>query len=71
MPVAGAPDRHGTSLFETRSIEELAGNSNLSHQCVLDAQQTLKSMGRDISEDDLNNQIAKIAALARPNGPPS
>jgi len=38
---------------------------------VLDAQQTLKSMGRDISEDNLNNQIAKIAALARPNGPPS
>jgi hypothetical protein len=61
----------GRAYLRLAAIEELAGNSNLSNQCVLDAQQTLKSVGRDISEDNLNNQIAKIAALARPNGPPS
>ncbi|MGC1450140.1 MAG: hypothetical protein WA830_08900 [Candidatus Sulfotelmatobacter sp.] len=61
----------GRAYLRLAAIEELAGNGSLSHQYVLDAQHTFKSMGRDISEDDLNNQVAKIAALARPNGPPS
>jgi hypothetical protein len=53
------------------AIEELAGNSTLSHQYVLAAQQSFKSMGREITEEELNKQVTKIASTAPPKSPPS
>lgn len=61
----------GRAYLCLAAIEELAGNSSLSHQYVLDAQQTFKSIGRNIPEQDLDKQVAKMVASARPNGPPS
>jgi len=61
----------GRTYLRLAAIEELAGNSNLSHKYVLDAQQSFKSMGRKISEQDLNQQVAKIVASARLSSPPS
>jgi hypothetical protein len=61
----------GRDYLRLAAIEELAGNSDLSHQYVLDAQQTFRGMGHDIPEDDLDRQVAKIVASAHTNGPPS
>ena len=52
-------------------LEERAGNSSLSRQYVLSAQQSFKSMGRDIPEDELDKQVTKIASSAPAKSPPS
>jgi hypothetical protein len=61
----------GRNYLRLAAIEELAGNRSLSHQYVLDAQESFRSMGRDIPEEKLNQEVAKITALARPSSPPS
>ena len=61
----------GRTYLRLAAIEELAGNTNLSHQYVLRAQESFKSMGRDIPEAELDKQVTKIVGVARPNSPPS
>jgi hypothetical protein len=61
----------GRAYLRLAAIEERAGNGTLSHQYVLSAQQSFKSMGRDIPEDELNKQVTKIVSTALPNRPPS
>lgn len=61
----------GRAYLRLAAIEERAGNSSLSHQYILCAQQSFKSMGRDIPEDELNKQVTKIVSTALPNRPPS
>jgi hypothetical protein len=60
----------GRNYLRLAAIEELAGNGSLSHQYVLDAQESFRSTGRDIPEENLNQEVAKITALARKTGPP-
>jgi hypothetical protein len=60
----------GWAYLRLAAIEELAGNNILSHQYVLAAQQSFKSMGREIPEEELNQQVTKIAVVARPSGQP-
>jgi len=61
----------GRSYLRLAALEQLAGNNNLSHQYVLSAQESFKSMGRDIPEGDLNKQVAKILKAAAPVIPSS
>jgi hypothetical protein len=61
----------GRTYLRLAAIEQLAGNSSLAHQYVLSAQQTFKSIGRDIPEAELNKQVTKIASSVPPNSPPS
>ena len=61
----------GRSYLMLAAIEQLAGNDSLAHQYVLSAQESFKSMGRDIPEGDLNNQVAKIVKAAAPVIPSS
>lgn len=61
----------GRNYLRLAAIEELAGNASLSHQYVLDAQESFRSAGRDIPEEKLNQEVAKITALARKTSPPS
>jgi len=61
----------GRSYLLLAAIEQLAGNDSLSHRYVLSAQESFKSMGRDIPEGDLNNQVAKIVKAAAPVIPSS
>jgi hypothetical protein len=61
----------GRTYLRLAAIEELAGNSNLSHQYVLSAQESFKRMGRDIPEEELNKQVTKIVGVVRPTSPPS
>jgi len=61
----------GRTYLQLAAIEELADNNSLSHQYVLDAQQTFLFMGRNIPEQDLDQQVAKIVASARLPSPPS
>lgn len=60
----------GRAYLRLAAIEELAGNSSLSHQYVVNAQQTFRGLGTDIPEEKLNAEVTKIAALARPPRPP-
>jgi hypothetical protein len=60
----------GRACLRLAAIEKLAGNNTLSHQYVLAAQQSFKSMGREIPEEELNQQVTKIAVVARPSGQP-
>jgi hypothetical protein len=61
----------GGNYLRLAALEQLAGNTSLSHQYVLNAQESFRSMGTDIPEEKLNQEVAKITALARPHGPPS
>ena len=61
----------GRTYLRLAAIEELAGNSDLSHQYVLNAQQTFKNMGRDIPRERLDKEVTKIVALARTAKPSS
>lgn len=60
----------GRTFLRLAALEELAGNRSLSHQYVLSARETFKSFGRDIPEDELNQQVAKMVASAQPGTPP-
>jgi len=61
----------GRAYLRLAAIEERAGNSSLSRQYVLHAQQSFRSMGRDIPEAELNKQVTKIASSVPPYSPPS
>lgn len=61
----------GRTYLRFAAMEELAGNTSLSRQYVLDAHQSFLRMGRNIPEQDLDKQVAKIVASARLKGPPS
>jgi hypothetical protein len=61
----------GRAYLKLAALEELAGDGALSHQYVLKAQESFRSMGRDIPEEQLSEDVKKIAALPRPNVPPS
>jgi hypothetical protein len=61
----------GRTYLRLAALDELAGNRILSHQDVLHAQETFRSMGRDIPEEKLNQEVAKITARAQQNVPPS
>lgn len=61
----------GRAYLQLAAIEERAGNSALSHQYVLSAQQSFRSMGREIPEAELNKQVTKIVSTAPPKSPPS
>jgi hypothetical protein len=61
----------GRAYLRLAAIEALTGNSTLSHEYVLNAQESFRRMGRDFPEEKLNQEVAKINALARPIGPPS
>jgi hypothetical protein len=60
----------GRAYLRLAALEELAGNSSLSHQYVLSAQERFRSLGRDIPEEELNRQVIKMTASAEPNTPP-
>jgi hypothetical protein len=60
----------GRAYLKLAAIEELAGNAGLSHQYVLHAQESFRSMGREIPEEKLDAEVTKIADLARPASPP-
>jgi hypothetical protein len=60
----------GRTYLKLAAIEELAGNSVLSHQYVLGAQQSFGRIGREIPEEKLNKEVARIAALPQPMSPP-
>ena len=60
----------GRTYLRLAALEELAGNSRLSHQYVLSAQDRFRSMGRDIPEEELNRQVTKMTTLAQPDTPP-
>lgn len=61
----------GRTYLRLAAIEQSAGYPGRSHQYVLRAQEAFKSAGRDISEEDLEKQVAKIVASAPLNSPPS
>lgn len=61
----------GRAYLRLAAIEERAGNSSLSRQYVLNAQQSFRSMGRDIPEAELSKQVTKIATSPHPISPPS
>jgi hypothetical protein len=61
----------GRAYLRLAAIEESAGNSNLSHQYVLSAQQSFRSMGREIPEVELDKQVTKIVTTVPANSPPS
>jgi hypothetical protein len=61
----------GRNYLRLAALEQLAGNNSLSHQYVLNAQESFRSMGRDIPEEKLNQEVAKITARAQQNVPPS
>jgi hypothetical protein len=61
----------GRAYLRLAAIEERAGNSSLSRQYVLSAQQSFRSMGREIPEEELNMQVTKIVSTVPPNIPPS
>ncbi|MGA8761934.1 MAG: hypothetical protein WB562_03510 [Candidatus Sulfotelmatobacter sp.] len=61
----------GRSYLRLAALEELAGDGSLSHQYVLSARESFRSAGRDIPEERLNEEVAKIVAVAKPVGPPS
>jgi hypothetical protein len=61
----------GRAYLQLAAIEELAGNQTLPHRYVLAAQQSFKSMGREIPEEELNKQVTKIVSTAPPKSPPS
>jgi hypothetical protein len=54
----------GRSYLMLAALEQLAGNESLSHQYVLSAQESFKSMGRGIAEGGLNKQVANIMKAA-------
>jgi hypothetical protein len=56
----------GRSYLRLAALEQLAGDDSLSHQYVRSAQESFKSIGRDIPEADLNKQVAKIVKAAAP-----
>ncbi|MGA2374192.1 MAG: hypothetical protein ABSF72_01640 [Candidatus Sulfotelmatobacter sp.] len=60
----------GRSYLKLAAIEDLAGNSALSHQYVLSAQESFRRIGRDIPEEKLNKEVTRIAALPQPASPP-
>jgi hypothetical protein len=60
----------GRAYLKLAAIEELAGNTTLSHQYVLKAQESFRSVGRDIPEEKLNQEVTRIAALPQPMSPP-
>jgi hypothetical protein len=61
----------GRTYLRLAAIEELAGNPSLSHQYVLSARDSFKSMGRDIPEEELDKQVTKIVGNVPPRRPPS
>jgi hypothetical protein len=61
----------GRTYLRLAAIEELAGNGDLSHQYVLSAQESFKSMGREIPEEELNKQVTRIVGSVPPSPPPS
>lgn len=61
----------GRAYLRLAALEELAGNNTLSHQYVLAAQQSFKSKGHEIPEEELNQQVAKLVSTAPPKSPPS
>jgi hypothetical protein len=61
----------GRAYLRLAAIEERAGNSSLSRQYVLNAQQSFRSIGRDIPEAELDKQVAKIVSTVPANRPPS
>ena len=61
----------GRAYLRLAAIEERAGNSSLSRQYVLNAQQSFRNMGREIPEEELNKQVTKIVSASAPNIPPS
>lgn len=60
----------GRAYLKLAAIEELAGNADLSHQYVLSAQQSFRSVGNKIAEEKLNQEVTRIAALPQPMSPP-
>jgi hypothetical protein len=60
----------GRAYLKLAALEELTGNTGLSHQYVLNAQESFRSMGREIPEEKLDAEVTKIADLARPASPP-
>lgn len=54
----------GRTNLRLAALEESAGNGALSHQYVLSARESFRSLGRDIPEEDLDKQVAKIIAAA-------
>jgi hypothetical protein len=60
----------GRAYLKLAAIEERAGNSKLSHQYVLHAQQCFGSIGRNFTEEKLNQEVTRITALAQPLSPP-
>jgi len=61
----------GQTYLRLAALEKLAGNSSLSHQYVLSAQESFRAMGHDIPEEELNKGVTKIVGSARVNVPPS
>lgn len=61
----------GRTYLRLAAIEERAGNNSLSHQYLLDAQQSFRSMGREIPEDELKKQVTKIVSSVPSKSPPS
>jgi hypothetical protein len=59
------------TYLKLAAIEQAAGYPGLSHQYVLKAQESFKGAGRDLSEEDLDKQVTKIAAKSPLNSPPS
>jgi hypothetical protein len=60
----------GRAYLKLAAIEELAGNAPLSHQYLLSAQESFRSVGNDIPEEKLNQEVTRIAALPQPMSPP-
>ncbi len=60
----------GRDYLKLAAIEEVAGNTALSHQYVLSAQKSFRSVGNNITEEKLNQEVTRIAALPQPMSPP-
>ncbi len=60
----------GRAYLKLAAIEDLAGNAALSHQYVLSAQESFRNAGNDITEEKLNQEVTRIAALPQPMSPP-
>jgi hypothetical protein len=60
----------GRAYLKLAALEEVAGNGARSHQYVLNAQESFRSIGRDIPEEKLNQEVTRITALAQPLSPP-
>ena len=60
----------GRAYLKLAAIEELAGNGDLSRQYVLSAQQSFRSVGKNIAEEKLNQEVTRITALPQPLSPP-